>query len=722
MKIKHYLAILILTCLGLGYGMEALLSNYQQKTQNLVELEYQYNIAIRDIDRLKNDSLQYIISIDLILGSDQNYLLPGALRMGDLLIQQINAKKDSLLQKRHTQELANAKNIISKTLTLLNTSKTLSYENRESQLYTLLTEFDTLSDSLTTILENITQKLHTANEEHRSVTKKYTQQNIIHSYSIRVFYGVFVFFIWIWIYKSISKPIEMLIQHVKTIEEDEDHKIEHGGPKEVKFLSTQIESTEKKLLLQALHDPLTNLYNRREFSRKTELAFAKNKKINHQIHCFINKIPVQNGRVKALLTEAPESQHDLCVCIIDIDRFKAVNDNCGHAAGDELLIIAANEIEETAGKNNIIGRLGGDEFGILFINTSKDECIKRIDSILNKIRSIHFERGGAIYRISASIGMAFVTDPSIPSSEWINTADAGCFVAKDCGRDNRQIMILNDDRLNSIRNDTKVYNDVIKALEEDRFVLYHQRITGVQENNRGEHYFEILIRMIAEDNSIVAPCYFMNTVERFDLITRLDRWVVSHTIAWLEAHPEKTAMIDTCSINLSGKSLASKEMHHFLKDTLRNTSVPAHKICFEITETAAVNDINQAQRLIKNLRSIGCRFALDDFGSGLSSFAYLQNLAVDAIKIDGLFVKNLASNDFDQVMVKSINELAKNVNMKTIAEFVETKEIADILQRIGIHYAQGYHFHQPEPLDAVQLSKISTIPSIKDPSVTSLHQ
>lgn len=722
MKIKHYLAILILTCLGLGYGMEALLSNYQQKTQNLVELEYQYNIATRDIDRLKNDSLQYIISIDLILGSDQNYLLPGALRMGDLLIQQINAKKDSLLQKRHTQELANAKNIISKTLTLLNTSKTLSYENRESQLYTLLTEFDTLSDSLTTILENITQKLHTANEEHRSVTKKYTQQNIIHSYSIRVFYGVFVFFIWIWIYKSISKPIEMLIQHVKTIEEDEDHKIEHSGPKEVKFLSTQIESTEKKLLLQALHDPLTNLYNRREFSRKTELAFAKNKKINHQIHCFINKIPVQNGRIKALLTEAPESQHDLCVCVIDIDRFKAVNDNCGHAAGDELLIIAANEIEETAGKNNIIGRLGGDEFGILFINTPKDECIKRIDSILNKIRSIHFERGGAIYRISASIGMTFVTDASIPSSEWINTADAGCFVAKDCGRDNRQIMILNDDRLNSIRNDTKVYNDVIKALEEDRFVLYHQRITGVQESNRGEHYFEILIRMIAEDNSIVAPCYFMNTVERFDLITRLDRWVVSHTIAWLEAHPEKTAMIDTCSINLSGKSLASKEMHHFLKDTLRNTSVPAHKICFEITETAAVNDINQAQRLIKNLRSIGCRFALDDFGSGLSSFAYLQNLAVDAIKIDGLFVKNLASNDFDQVMVKSINELAKNVNMKTIAEFVETKEIADILQRIGIHYAQGYHFHQPEPLDAVQLSKISTIPSIKDPSVTSLHQ
>lgn len=702
--------------------MEALLSNYQQKTQNLVELEYQYNIATRDIDRLKNDSLQYIISIDLILGSDQNYLLPGALRMGDLLIQQINAKKDSLLQKRHTQELANAKNIISKTLTLLNTSKTLSYENRESQLYTLLTEFDTLSDSLTTILENITQKLHTANEEHRSVTKKYTQQNIIHSYSIRVFYGVFVFFIWIWIYKSISKPIEMLIQHVKTIEEDEDHKIEHSGPKEVKFLSTQIESTEKKLLLQALHDPLTNLYNRREFSRKTELAFAKNKKINHQIHCFINKIPVQNGRIKALLTEAPESQHDLCVCVIDIDRFKAVNDNCGHAAGDELLIIAANEIEETAGKNNIIGRLGGDEFGILFINTPKDECIKRIDSILNKIRSIHFERGGAIYRISASIGMTFVTDASIPSSEWINTADAGCFVAKDCGRDNRQIMILNDDRLNSIRNDTKVYNDVIKALEEDRFVLYHQRITGVQESNRGEHYFEILIRMIAEDNSIVAPCYFMNTVERFDLITRLDRWVVSHTIAWLEAHPEKTAMIDTCSINLSGKSLASKEMHHFLKDTLRNTSVPAHKICFEITETAAVNDINQAQRLIKNLRSIGCRFALDDFGSGLSSFAYLQNLAVDAIKIDGLFVKNLASNDFDQVMVKSINELAKNVNMKTIAEFVETKEIADILQRIGIHYAQGYHFHQPEPLDAVQLSKISTIPSIKDPSVTSLHQ
>jgi diguanylate cyclase (GGDEF)-like protein len=721
MKIKHYLAILICSCLGLGYGMEALLSNYQQKTQNLIALEYQYSIATRDIDRLQNDTLQYIISIDLILGSDQNYLLPGALKIGKLITQQIDTK-EGLLQQRYTKELGEAKNIINKTLLFLEKSNHLPYDSRENQLYQFLIETDTLSDTLITLLQKTAQELHVDSKNHQTLTQKNARQNIIHAYSIRVFYGIFVFFIWIWIYKSISKPIEELITNAKIIEEDEDHQIQHSGPKEVRFLSQQIESTAKKLLLQALHDPLTNLYNRREFSRKTDIAFEKIRAIHEQTDHFIHKNPVQKGRVKKLLTEAPKTQHDICICIIDIDRFKAVNDNCGHAAGDELLILAANEIHETAGENNIVGRLGGDEFGIVFIDTPKNECIQRIDTILDKIRSIHFERGGSIYRISASIGMTFVIDPSISTSEWINTADAGCFVAKDCGRDNRQVMVLNDDRLNTIRNDTKVYNDVIKALEEDRFVLYYQQITGMQEDTKNENYFEILIRMISEDNTIVAPCYFMTIIERFDLITRLDRWVVSHTIAWLEAHPEKIDAIDTCSINLSGKSLASKEMHAFLKDIMKNTSVPVHKICFEITETAAVNDINQAKRLIHTLRAIGCRFALDDFGSGLSSFAYLQNLEVDVIKIDGLFVKNLANSDFDQVMVNNINELAKNVNMKTIAEFVETKEVAEIVQHIGVHYAQGYYFHQPERLDTLCLSHNDRMmPSNNDPLMTHIR-
>lgn len=709
MKIKYYLAILIVACLGLGYGMEAILSNYQQKKQVMIEMEHQYSIAAKDINRLNDDIQQYLISVDLILGSDQNYLLPGALKKSTFILQQTHPKENTLLHKNYADPLSQSNLLIGKIHTILKKSKSLPYDNRKEKLYALLVESDNISYTLTSLLEDTEKQLLREYENHRTTTQKNIKEYQSSSYVIRFFYGLLIFFSWLWIYTRISKPIEILIQHAKIIGTTEDLTMLHEGPKEIQFLSQQIESTAKKLLYQALHDPLTGLYNRREFSRRIKSAFLKDQEILLKRAQFDSKKPIQKGRIKVLPSKPPEQQHPLCICLIDLDRFKSVNDNCSHSAGDELLKLAANEIRETVGKGHVVSRLGGDEFGILFKNTAKDECIRKVDLILEKIRCIHFERDGSIYRISASIGITFVTDTSISISEWINTADTGCFAAKDNGRDNRQIITLNDDRLNSIRNDTKVYNDVIKALEDDRFVLYHQHITGIQEDNKDDNYFEILVRMVSENNDIVEPYYFMDIVERFDLFSRLDQWVVSHTIEWLEAHPDKLALIDTCSINLSGKSLANKDMHDFLKELMKKTSVPAHKICFEITETAAVNDINQAKRLINSLRSIGCRFALDDFGSGLSSFAYLQSLEVDIIKIDGLFIKNLASSQFDQVMVNNINELAKNVNMKTIAEFVETKDIVDIIQKIGINYAQGFHFHKPEALDNFNPIRTTTV-------------
>jgi diguanylate cyclase (GGDEF)-like protein len=717
MKIKHYLAILIMACLGLGYGMEALLFHYHQKTQQMIQLDHQYDLAVKDIDRLNNDTLQYIISIDLILGSDQNYLLPGALKMGRLILQQIKQQENTLLNQQYSLPLDQAQKLIEESNLLLEKSGALPYDQREEKLYAMLIKTDDISNTLVTLIEKTAEELYKTKEEHALETEKNITQAQKNSLIIRCIYGLFILLSWIWINQRITHPITTLIHNAKKIEHNEDLDIQHKGPTEVKFLSQQIETTAKKLLYQALHDPLTGLHNRREFSRKVQHYFSKDQDIVKQTKLYNNKTPVKKGRASVILKKAPDVQHPLCICLIDLDRFKAVNDNCGHAAGDELLMLASNEIKQAAGQASIVARLGGDEFGILFINTPKQDCTDKIDDILDRIRSIHFEKNGSIFRISASIGMTFVTDSSIDTGEWINTADAGCFVAKDCGRDNRQVMELNDDRLNTIRNDTKVYNDVIKALEENRFVLYHQKIIGLQADNDNENYFEILVRMISEEGDIVAPYYFIGIVERYDLVARLDQWVVSHTIEWLENHPNELATIDTCSINLSGKSLASKDMHIFLKELMQNTSVPAHKICFEITETAAVNDINQAKRLIKSLRSIGCRFALDDFGSGLSSFAYLRTLEVDIIKIDGSFVKHLEESDFDQVMVKNINELAKNVNMKTVAEFAQTEGIATILKEIGVDYAQGYHFHQPEPLPTIH--PLHSIPSqYKTPPIT----
>lgn len=672
MRIKHYLAILIITCLGLGYGMEALLSDYHRHTQMMIKKDYQYDMAIKDIERLNDDVLQYIISIDLILGSDQNYLLPGALKKGHLIIQTINTLKNSILNEQHTSALLIAKTYTRKINALLNQSRELDYDKRQEDLYSLLSQSDEATHNLLSIIEKTLKNLREHSSKHKIDTEKNIKKHKNTSNTIRIIYGIIILIFWLWINRRISLPIEKLMYKAKKMEEGKDVEIEHTGPTEVSYLSQQFESTAKKLLKQALSDPLTDLHNRREFTNKIKAAFSKEKKSPHT--------------------------HQLCICIIDLDRFKAVNDNCGHSAGDKLLILAATEIQHAVANNCTVARIGGDEFGLLFSNTSRQECINRVDDILDRIRNIHFEKSGSIYRISASIGMTFVTDPNISTSEWVNTADAGCFVAKNCGRDSCQIMKLNDERLRDIRNDTKVYNEVVKAFEEDRFVLYYQHINGLQDNNKTDNYFEVLVRMISEEGDIVSPYYFMSVIERFDLAARLDRWVVNNTIHWLKENPEALSAIDTVSINLSGKSLASKEMHQFLVNLIRNSGVPAYKLCFEVTETAAVNDINQAQLLIASLRAIGCRFALDDFGSGLSSFTYLRTLKVDVIKIDGAFIKSLIHSNFDQVMVNNINELAKNLQMKTVAEFVENQETADKLNEMGIHYAQGYHFHQPSEL------------------------
>ncbi len=672
MKIKHYLVIVILGSLGLGYAMEALLSSKYRYNQKMIEINNNYKLAIKDIDRLRSDINQYLISTDLILGSDQNYLLPSTFKKGKLIIQQTNKAKENLPTDNYKKGLEESRLLITTINKNISSSIEIKSENREQKLYALLLNNDTVANKLLVTIKKISSDIIAEQLAHEKTTNKAIKLSENIALFVHLIYAIIIFFIWHWANNRICKPISYLAEKSSDLEDSDNIELDHKGPKEISDLSQKIEASAKKLLYQARHDPLTQLYNRREFARKLTDVF---------------------GSIQT------ENQYMPALCFIDLDRFKTVNDSCGHAAGDELLVMVTKEICSNAGEDSIVARMGGDEFAVLMPNQSKEACLDAANKILNSIRDIKFECNSSIYRISASIGITYITDTRVNITEWLNAADSACFTAKNEGRDTIQIFSLDDTRLTSIRDETKTYNEVVEALNENRFVLHHQKILDLQNSDTQYHHYEILVRMLSKTGELIFPGKFLDIVERFDLAERLDTWVIENTIQWMEDHPDKMKDIHTFSINLSGKSLASQKMHNLLTSRVSSSPISSNKLCFEITETAAVNDMNAAKELIKSLRLLGCRFALDDFGTGQSSFGYLRNLDVDIIKIDGTFIRDMISNDFDQVMVKSMNELAKSVGMKTVAEYVENEEIATALREIGVDYAQGFHIHKPEPLD-----------------------
>ncbi len=663
---------MILGSLGLGYAMEALLSSKYKYNQKMIEINNSYKLTIKDIDRLRSDINQYLISTDLILGSDQNYLLPSTLKKSKLIIQQAEETKKNLPYNHHEENLELCHALITKIDNNIKSSIEIDSEDREQKLYALLIENDKVANLLLITVKKIISDISRTQLEHEKRTNDAIRLSENIALFVHLIYAFIVFFIWYWANNRICKPISYLAEKSSNLENSDSIDLDHKGPKEISDLSQQIEITAKKLLYQARHDPLTQLYNRREFARKLTDVFSSIKK---------------------------ENRYMPALCFIDLDRFKTVNDSCGHAAGDELLVIVTKEICANAGEESIVARMGGDEFAILIPNQSNETCLTIANKILNSIRDIKFECNSSVYRISASIGITYITDTRVNITEWLNAADSACFTAKNEGRDTIQIFSLDDTRLTSIRDETKTYNEVVEALNEDRFVLHHQEIRDLHSSNREYQHYEILVRMISKTGELVFPGKFLDIVERFDLAERLDTWVIEKTIQWMEDHPEEMDSIQTLSINLSGKSLASHKMHKLLTSRVSSSHIASNKLCFEITETAAVNDMDAAKELIKSLRLLGCRFALDDFGTGQSSFGYLRNLDVDIIKIDGTFIRDMVSNTFDQVMVKSMNDLAKSVGMKTVAEYVENNDIATALRELGVDYAQGFYIHKPEALD-----------------------
>ncbi len=391
-----------------------------------------------------------------------------------------------------------------------------------------------------------------------------------------------------------------------------------------------------------------------------------------------------------------EDNSEHALCYIDLDQFKVVNDTCGHDAGDELLRQIARLLEDKVRKRDTIARLGGDEFGLLLERCTMNQANRVAEAVREAIDEFRFMWAGRNFRLGASIGVIPINFSSGNIANVMRSADAACYTAKDAGRN--RIHVYNEDSFEVAQRHQEMQRivDINHAFDEQRFVLYQQAIKSLHPDSDKSGYFcEMLVRMIDEAGFPVLPADFLPTAERYNLATQLDTWVVRETLDWLTRNPAVR-----CTINLSGISIADDNFLQYVLKSIDDRELDASRICLEITETAAIQNLSKANRFIEMLRDRGCFFALDDFGSGLSSFAYLKTLPVDFLKIDGFFVRDMVDDRINFELVKSINDIGQVMGKKTIAEFVESDATLEALEEIGIDYAQGFNIAKPKPVDS----------------------
>lgn len=425
----------------------------------------------------------------------------------------------------------------------------------------------------------------------------------------------------------------------------------------------------RRLSYHASHDILTGLVNRREFEARLERA----------------------------LKSARARETSYALCYLDLDQFKIVNDSCGHSAGDALLGQLGALLKSKIRWRDTLARLGGDEFGVLLESCSLDEAMQTAEVLRVAIADFKFMWDDRSFRLGVSIGVVPITAENEDVAALLSAADSACAAAKEAGRNRIHSFQENDIDLMRRRREMQWAARINNALEEDRFELFRQTIQPLQSDPalQGAHY-EILLRMRDETGGIVAPGLFIEAAERYGITPNIDRWVIRNAFRWLVSEADERERLSLCSINLSGQSLGDEKFLPFVIEQFQMSGLDATKICFEITETAAIASYSQANRFINALKELGCKFALDDFGTGLSSFGYLKHFPVDFLKIDGSFVKEILHDPIDREMVRSINEIGHLTGKQTIAEFAENEEIITMLRGMGIDYAQGYGVSEPK--------------------------
>ena len=440
----------------------------------------------------------------------------------------------------------------------------------------------------------------------------------------------------------------------------------------------------------AYHDSLTNLVNRNEFEQRLQHAF----------------------------THVDENSHPHALLYLDLDQFKIINDTCGHIAGDELLRQLATLLHEHVRDNDTVARLGGDEFGILLEHCPLRRARRIAEKIRQSIKNFRFAWQDKTFAIGVSIGLTSVIDEIHNVNEVLSNADMACYTAKELGRNRIHIYSEDDEELSQRRNEMQWVARINQALEDNSFVLHQQTIQSLANTvsiavaNGGrtnapkpvhseQNNCEFLLRMHDENGLLIPPGAFIPAAERYDLMPALDRWVIEAVFSYLdkltntEDGPSPSGVY---FINISGASFSDSTLSTYIKHQLQMHQIPPEMICFEVTETSAIANLARAVEFIREIKELGCKFALDDFGSGMSSFSYLKTIPIDYLKIDGGFVKNMLTDPMDCAIVQVINQIGHVAGLKTIAEFVEDNPTRDRLISLGIDYVQGYGIERPKPL------------------------
>lgn len=442
-----------------------------------------------------------------------------------------------------------------------------------------------------------------------------------------------------------------------------------------RVVTRHVSTKNRQLSYQASHDSLTGLINRREFEHRVERAIR---------HAHLQ------SATHALL-------------YLDLDQFKLVNDTCGHAAGDELLQQLSRLLLGSVRNRDTLSRLGGDEFGMLLDNCPLDKAILIANNILKTFEQFQFTWEQSSFTLGISIGVVPIDTNTTDIASAMSAADSACYIAKESGRNQVQVAHLGDRRLQQRHGEMQWVSRLTRALDENQFALYYQPIVPCTDRHNRGTFIELLLRMIDDDGTVIAPRIFLPAAEKYNIAPAIDRWVIRNAMEWLSANsnPGRTP-VKVC-INLSGQTVGNQEMLRFIIRTMDETGIDPESMIFEVTETAAISNIASATSFMLTLRGCGFRFALDDFGSGLSSFSYLKKLPVDYLKIDGHFVRDILADPVDYAMVRSINELGQLLDKRTIAEYVETLEVAEELRSIGIDFMQGHALGKPEPLANLML-------------------
>lgn len=428
---------------------------------------------------------------------------------------------------------------------------------------------------------------------------------------------------------------------------------------------TQEHHLSETIAYQASYDALTGLVNRPEF----------------------------NNRLKDLVENPQVFQGTSFLCFLDLDRFKLVNDTAGHLVGDRMLTEIANTINACIRRKDVLGRLGGDEFGLLLVNTSLEEAKAICNRVIREVESHRFQWDNRIFEVGVSIGMIAIHG-GLNEEELLSRSDFACYKAKEQGRGRIYIVDEKQGDFDQDHLQMGYIANVTQAIEQRRFSLVRQKIEDTSPQALSHHHYEILLRYKDEDGNPVSPGDFIPFAEKHGVISIIDRWVLETAINSYERYfPDKGTMI---SINLSGISISNEEFVRFAEKVVKSATMDPCLLCFEITETAAISHLSQALDFIHTMKRLGVKFALDDFGCGSSSFGYLKNLPVDYVKIDGSLVKNIATEPSDRAIVTAVHSIAEMMQMKTIAEFVENEEIRTVLADIGVDYVQGYGIGRPE--------------------------